>query len=154
MLARTAAFPPCSGCKRVREAPSTRSACPIGVRRPGGSSSGGAARPRAASVRRAAPGDGGGGPGSEPSLPPESATALERFAFFARAGNPKEAWLSVSSSVLLLTAPAAALGALLHAAAWGGAPPPALAAAEAAAVAGAAAAAATELWKILEGFQG
>ncbi len=56
--------------------------------------------------------------------------------------------------MLQLTLPAVVLGTLLHGAAWGGAPPGPVAFLESAAAVGAAVAAATELWKILEGFQG
>lgn len=59
-----------------------------------------------------------------------------------------------SSAVLKVALPAAAVGALLHGTLWGGAPPAPVAAAEAAAAAGVALASATEVWKILEGFQG
>jgi hypothetical protein len=60
-----------------------------------------------------------------------------------------------SSSVLAVTLPAAVLGWALSASPlWDGAAPGPVAALEAAAAAGAAAAGLTELWKILEGFQG
>lgn len=59
-----------------------------------------------------------------------------------------------SATVLKATLPAALLAFALHSSVWGGAPPGPVAAAEAAAYAGAAVAAGTELWKILEGFQG
>lgn len=87
-------------------------------------------------------------------LPPKSAPPLHRFQLFVQAGDYKEAWLSISSSVLQVTLPSALLGALLIGTLWDGAPPGVVSAAEAAAVAGAAVAAVTEIWKILEGFQG
>lgn len=59
-----------------------------------------------------------------------------------------------SATVLKATLPAALLAFALHGSVWGGAPPGPVAAAEAAAYAGAAVAAGSELWKILEGFQG
>jgi hypothetical protein len=46
------------------------------------------------------------------------------------------------------------LAAALHGSLWGGAPPEPVAVLGAAAAAGAAVAAATEIWKMLEGFQG
>ncbi|PSC71980.1 iron transporter [Micractinium conductrix] len=90
------------------------------------------------------------------SPPPQlgRASQWERFAGFVAAGDAKEAWLSISATVLQVTLPAALLAAALHDAAWGAAPPPAVAAAEAAAYGGAAVAAASEVWKVLEGFQG
>ena len=81
--------------------------------------------------------------------------ALPRFVAFLRAGDPKEAWLSVSAPTLAVAGAAALLATALQGALWGGGPAPApVAALEAAAVAGAVVAAASELWKILEGFQG
>lgn len=78
----------------------------------------------------------------------------QRFAGFVAAGDAKEAWLSISASVLQLTLPAALLAVMLHGSLWEGAPPAPVAAAEAAAYAGAAIAAGSEVWKVLEGFQG
>lgn len=103
-------------------------------------------------MRRTSNNSGGDGDGVQ--RPPASATnttdpsqvvgALPRFLAFLRAGDPKEAWLSVSAPALVASAPVAALAVLLHA-------PPALAVA---AVSLAVAAVVSELWKILEGFQG
>jgi len=62
--------------------------------------------------------------------------------------------LLCSATVLKATLPAALLAFALHGSVWGGGPPGPVAAAEAAAYAGAAVAAGSELWKILEGFQG
>ena len=50
--------------------------------------------------------------------------------------------------------PAAVLGVLLHNSLWGGEPPQLVTIAEALAWLGAVAAGLTEVWKILEGFQG
>ena len=63
-------------------------------------------------------------------------------------------FLCCSSSALRLALPAALLGVVLHGRLWGGAPPGPIAIAEAAAWGGAVVAGGTEIWKILEGFQG
>ena len=96
-----------------------------------------------------------GGAAQAPEDPSRVVGALPRFAAFLRAGDPKEAWLSVSAPTLAVAGAAALLATALHGALWGAGPAPApVAALEAAAVAGAVVAAASELWKILEGFQG
>lgn len=59
-----------------------------------------------------------------------------------------------SAKVLQLTVPLALMASLLHGTLWGGTPPPLVGAGEAAAYAGAAVAAGSEVWKVLEGFQG
>ena len=53
-----------------------------------------------------------------------------------------------------MTVPAALLGLFLHSTVWGGSPPQLVVVAEAAAWVGAVAAGSTEVWKVLEGFQG
>lgn len=67
---------------------------------------------------------------------------------------PSPAAPPCSASVLQLAFPASLLVLLLHGSLWGGAPPGPVGALEAAAVAGAVVAGGTEVWKILEGFQG
>jgi hypothetical protein len=91
---------------------------------------------------------------TSPAPSPTPPRQWQRFAGFVRAGDAKEAWLSISATVLRVSLPSAVLAAALHGAVWGGAPPAAVGAAGAAAAAGAAVAGATEVWKMLEGFQG